>query len=209
MHVVDPKMIVELDIITSEQANITQSNNKAVTQLINYTATHSEAITRYHTKGIVLHIHSDSSFLSYPKTKSREGGYHYLSTKPADLNKAPLKQPSLNGTAHLKYTTALNIRAITMEVKLVALVVNQSERHSNANGAHRKGTCPDYNHRSDRQRHTRLNYKCQHLTIKFKNHRYAILMGQRQSQTRKNSGILDDWRTQSGRIFHQAPPHHP
>ena len=62
-HVVDPKTIVELDNITAKQANITQSNNKAVTQLLNYTATHSEAITRYHTSGIVLHIHSDSSFL--------------------------------------------------------------------------------------------------------------------------------------------------
>ena len=33
-HVVDPKMIVELDSITAEQANSTQFTTKSVTQLI-------------------------------------------------------------------------------------------------------------------------------------------------------------------------------
>ena len=202
-------MIVELDSITAEQANSTQSTTKSVTQLINYTATHSDDITRYHTSVMFLHIHSDSSFLSYPKAKSRAGRYHYCSTKSADLNKAPLKQPSLNRPDHLKDTTTHNIIAITMEVELGSLFVNLSERHINANGFHRNGPCPDAHPISDGQRHRRRNCQHQYLPMTFKSHRYAILLGQRQSHIKKNSGKLDDWRTQSGKIFYQAPPHHP
>ena len=148
-HMVDPKMIVELEIITAEQANSTQSATKAVTQLLNYTATHSKDITRYHTSGMVLHIHSDSSFLLYPKAKSRAGRYHYLSTISAGLNKAPIMLPPLNGPVHVKCTTTRNILAITMEVELGSLFVNLSERHINVNGANRNGPCPDAHPRSD------------------------------------------------------------
>ena len=101
-HVVDPKMIVGLDSITAEQANSTQSTTKEVTQLLIYAATHSDAITRYHKSGMVLHIHSDSSFLSYPKAKIISGRYHYLRKKSADINKAPLKQLSLNRPVSFK-----------------------------------------------------------------------------------------------------------
>ena len=61
---VDPTMLVSLNIITSEQANKTEATTKSVAQLRNYAATQYEAITRYHASGIILHIHSDISFLS-------------------------------------------------------------------------------------------------------------------------------------------------
>ena len=38
-------MLVELNIIATEWSNITESTAKKVTQLLNYAATHSEAIT--------------------------------------------------------------------------------------------------------------------------------------------------------------------
>ena len=71
-----PTMLVALDSIEAEQTNITQATAKEVNCLINYTATHSEAIKRYHTSRIVLNIHSEISFLSGPKAKSRAGGYN-------------------------------------------------------------------------------------------------------------------------------------
>ena len=73
-------MLVALNSINPEQANSTESTAKAVTQLLNYAATHSEAITRYHASGMILHIHRDASFLSDPGSNIRVGGYHYLST---------------------------------------------------------------------------------------------------------------------------------
>ena len=73
---VDPTMLVELNSIDAKQANSIEATAKAANQLLNYAATHSEAITRYHASGMILHIHSDNSFLSGTEAKKREGGYH-------------------------------------------------------------------------------------------------------------------------------------
>ena len=99
VSVVDPTMMVALKSITAEQANITQIMAKAVNQLLNYAATHSEAITRYHASGMILHIHSGASFLSEPEAKSRAGVYYYLSMASADPNKAPLKSTATQCTS--------------------------------------------------------------------------------------------------------------
>ena len=56
-------MLLELNSIAAEQSNITEATEKVVTQLINYAAMHSEAIIRYHANGMILHIHSNDSFL--------------------------------------------------------------------------------------------------------------------------------------------------
>ena len=71
---VDPKILVALTTISAEQANGTEATAKSVTQLLNYAATHSEAITRYHASGMILYTHSDASFLSEPGAKSISGG---------------------------------------------------------------------------------------------------------------------------------------
>ena len=122
--VIDPTILVALKNIAAEQANSTQTTAKLVTQLLNYSATHSEAITIYHASGMVLHLHSDASFLSYPESKSRSGVYHYISMKSEDPNKAPLNQPPLNEPEHVKRTTMRIILASTMESELGALFVN-------------------------------------------------------------------------------------
>ena len=56
---VDPTMIVSFNSIAAEQAKSMQATSKVVTQFINYDATHSELIARYHTRGMVLQIDSD------------------------------------------------------------------------------------------------------------------------------------------------------
>ena len=121
---VNPTILVTLNSITTEQAKIIEATAKAVTDMINYASMHSEAITRYHVIGMILHTHSNASFLSEPGAKSRSGGCHYLSTASADPNKAPLKQPPLNRPVHVKCTTMINVLASAMEAELGALFVN-------------------------------------------------------------------------------------
>ena len=58
---------------------------------------------------MILHIHSDASFLSDTGAKSQAGVCHSLRTASADLDKAPLEQPPLNGTIHVKCTTMRNV----------------------------------------------------------------------------------------------------
>ena len=69
----NPTMLVALNSITAEQANSTEAIAKAVTQMLNYSAIHSEAITRYHTNDMILHIDINASLLSEPRAKSRAG----------------------------------------------------------------------------------------------------------------------------------------
>ena len=59
-HAVEPKILVTLNTISAEQSQSTQETAKTVVQLLNYAAIHTEAITRYHTSGITLHMHSNA-----------------------------------------------------------------------------------------------------------------------------------------------------
>ena len=76
LHIVNPTILVTLNIISSKQAKITETTAKNVVQLINYAATHSKAITQHRTSGIILHIHSDAYCISTPEANIRVGGYH-------------------------------------------------------------------------------------------------------------------------------------
>ena len=84
-------MLVAFNSIIAKKANSTEATAKAVTQLLNYADTNSEAITRYHVSSIILHIHSDASFQSETGSKRRVGRYIYLSTVSALTYKATLK----------------------------------------------------------------------------------------------------------------------
>ena len=66
---VDPTMLVSLNTIAAQKPKTTQETAKKVVQLLNYAATHPEAITRYHASGIKLHMHSDASYISAPGEK--------------------------------------------------------------------------------------------------------------------------------------------
>ena len=112
---VDPTILEAFNIIDAEQENITQATAKAVTQLLNYSATHSEAITRYHASGIFFHVHFDASFLSEPEVNIRAVGYHYLSTQSAYPSKPPINHPPLNGPVHVQFTTMCNALSSTIK----------------------------------------------------------------------------------------------
>ena len=51
----------------------------AMTQLLDYSATHPDVAITFHKCDMILHIHSDASYLSEPEAKSRFGGYFFLS----------------------------------------------------------------------------------------------------------------------------------
>ena len=86
---VDPTIPVALNTIESQQSKSTQETAKKVVQLLNYATTYPEVITRYHTSGMSLHMHSDTSYLSAPGAKIRAGGYHYLSEPSSDPKTPP------------------------------------------------------------------------------------------------------------------------
>jgi hypothetical protein len=76
---VDSTMLVALSAIAAEQGSPTENTLRKVYQFLDYAATHPNAIVTYRASNMVLAIHSDASYLSEPKARSRAGGHFYLS----------------------------------------------------------------------------------------------------------------------------------
>jgi hypothetical protein len=61
---VDPTVLMPLNDIATEQTKATEKTQAATNQLLDYLATHPDATIRYHASDMILHIHSDTSYLS-------------------------------------------------------------------------------------------------------------------------------------------------
>jgi hypothetical protein len=125
---VDPTMLVALGTIASSKTNRTTAD--ALTQLLNYAATHPDATVRYHASGMILHVHSDASYLSAPKARSRAGGYFFLSGgyTPPDVAPSPTADPPpVNGSIHTPCTLMRMVLSSATEAELGALFYNAKD----------------------------------------------------------------------------------
>jgi hypothetical protein len=85
---VDPTVLMPLNDIATEQTRATEKTQVATNQMLDYLATHLDATIRYHTSGMILHIHSDASYLSVSNAR---GSAHVLlpqSTPTVDISQA-------------------------------------------------------------------------------------------------------------------------
>jgi hypothetical protein len=79
---VDPPVIMPRNDISTEQTKATEKTKVASNQLLDYLATHPDATIRYHASDMILHIHSDASYLSVSHAQSRLGGLFFLGSSP-------------------------------------------------------------------------------------------------------------------------------
>jgi hypothetical protein len=69
---VDPTtMLVAIGSIAATQAKATQATLDAIVHFLNYAASHPDAVIFYHASNMILHNHSDGSYLSEPKARSQ------------------------------------------------------------------------------------------------------------------------------------------
>ena len=87
---VDPTILVALSTIASQQNTPTTNTAQAVTKLLNYVATHNNATIRYKASSMILCTHSDASYLSEPKARSRAAGHFFLSSERTMQNNGPI-----------------------------------------------------------------------------------------------------------------------
>jgi hypothetical protein len=80
---VDPTLIMPINVLASEQSIATEITANKVIKLLNYCNTHPKIKIRYHASDMILHIHSDASYLSENEARSRAGGFFYM----CDTNK--------------------------------------------------------------------------------------------------------------------------
>jgi hypothetical protein len=78
---VDPTVLMPLNDIATEQTKATEKTQAATNQLLDYLATHPDATIRYHDSDMILHIHSDASYLSVSNARSRLGGLFFCGDK--------------------------------------------------------------------------------------------------------------------------------
>jgi hypothetical protein len=81
---VDPTMNTALSSLASQQAKGTEQTARDAVKFLNYCATHPDAKLRYHASDMILKIHSDASYLSESKARSRSAGHFYMGNKDND-----------------------------------------------------------------------------------------------------------------------------
>ena len=120
---VDPTMLVALGDLFSQQAKSTAKTYDKVIWFLKYAATHPDAIIWYHSIGMILHVHSDASYLSDPRARSR-AGRHYILTDP--FNDATTL-PKLNGPIHSVSKIMENVMGSAAESEIGASYINVRE----------------------------------------------------------------------------------
>ena len=75
---VDLTTLPALSSITSEQTNATEKTEEKVKRILDYLTTKPDAKIRYHKSKMILNIHSDASYLSKARARSRVAAYFYM-----------------------------------------------------------------------------------------------------------------------------------
>ena len=115
-------MLPALGSLASQQAAPTKRTIAALTQFLNYAATHPDAVIRYRASAMQLTVESDCSYLSEPKARSRWAGFHFLGeTNTESLITKP------NGPIHIPCQIMKEIVSSAAEGELAAVFHNAKE----------------------------------------------------------------------------------
>ena len=126
-HAMDNTMLTTIGAIATQQSKGTKQTMQAIVQLLNYCATHPNAVICFHASDMILWVESDASYLSEPKSRSSAGGFHYLSNRPASLPTTTDKPPLLNGPINVVCHIMRKVLSSAAETELGALFYNCKE----------------------------------------------------------------------------------
>ena len=113
---VDPTMLVALSAIAADQAAPTETTLEKAKYFLDYVATHPDAVLTYRKSNMVLAIHSDASYLTEPKARSRAGGHFYMSNNA--------KVPPNNGAILNIAQIIRNVMTSAADAEIGALFIN-------------------------------------------------------------------------------------
>ncbi len=116
---VDMTILMALSSIAVEQIKATEKTMGRCIQLLDYLASNLEVKVRYHASDMVMNIHSDASYLSKMKARSRACKHFFMGWMAK--NGEPIK---LNGAFHVNTPILRFVVASAAEAKLGALFHN-------------------------------------------------------------------------------------
>ena len=91
----DLSLYTALNEISVSQANPTINTRKKINHVLDYVATHPEAIIRYHASDMILNVNSDAVYLVLPRAQSRMAGHFFLSSNVTPTTVVPSNGPIL------------------------------------------------------------------------------------------------------------------
>eukprot|EP00957_Ditylum_brightwellii_P144970 11041965-Ditylum_brightwellii.AAC.1 len=83
-----------------QQAAPTVKTAEGITRLLNYCATYPNAVVRFHASDMILHVHSDASYLTALEGHSRASQHFFLSAASKNPQKSPTSDVPLNRLVH-------------------------------------------------------------------------------------------------------------
>jgi hypothetical protein len=117
----DPTMLYAFNALAAAQSKGMPVTAKALVHLLNYCATHPDAKIQYRASDMILHIHSDASYLTEAESRSRAGGHHFLGDTPSNQTTTP-NGPILNIAKILR-----NVMSLAAEAEVGTLFLNAKE----------------------------------------------------------------------------------
>jgi len=116
---VDSTLLTPISAIAAQCAEPTEETMKQTKQLLDYIASQEEAVITYNKSSMILAVHSDASYLSEPKARSRAGGHFFLSH---DTDNPPNNGAILNIAHIIKH-----VMSSATEAELAALYIMARE----------------------------------------------------------------------------------
>jgi hypothetical protein len=110
-----------IDVLVSEQSQATNITADKVIKLLNYCNTHPETKIGYHASDMILHIHSDASYLSEKDAKIRAGGFFYMGSGIKTDKKLT------NGAILIISKVLKHVMSSAAEAKIGAVFINAKE----------------------------------------------------------------------------------
>jgi hypothetical protein len=112
---VDPTMLTAITKLGSSQARPTEAVLAEAERFLQYAATWPTSYVVYHASDMILHVHSDASYLSESNSRSRAGGLHYLSSSGT---------AAINGAVDCLSCIIPSVVASAFEAEYAALFLN-------------------------------------------------------------------------------------
>jgi hypothetical protein len=116
---VDSTLLCPISAIASQSAHPTEDTLRYAMQFLDYVASQEEAVLTYNASNMILAVHSDASYHSEPKARSRAGGHFFLSSDAA----IPTNNGAVLNIAHI----IKHVMSSATEAELAALYIMARE----------------------------------------------------------------------------------
>ena len=116
---VDSTLLCPISALAAQSFNPTKDTMRSAKQLLDYLGTQEEAELTFNASNMILAVHSNASYLSEPKARSRAGGHFFLSSD----TQIPANNGAILNIAYI----IKNVMSSATEAELAALYIMARE----------------------------------------------------------------------------------